>query len=146
MFTFTTLLKKFREINAYKIVLLNYTLYAIFTNIFSSEGKITYLPHCAMQYQNVLRLEASKLDRQGSISETFDISAPLAFSDGSWWLTGGLNPKDKLPTSNSTFYDKITTKTVPGRNLKVPQAGHCIAEVAKTFISAGGLIKKVIRV
>ena len=69
--------------------------------------------------------------------------APLAFSDGSWWLTGGLDGQTQQPTLQATFFDKILVKLVPGKRLSSPQAGHCIAEVAKSFISAGGYTEKV---
>ena len=69
--------------------------------------------------------------------------APLAFSDGSWWLTGGLDGQTQQPSLEATFFDKILIKLVPGKRLSSPQAGHCIAEVAKSFISAGGYTEKV---
>jgi hypothetical protein len=63
----------------------------------------------------------------------------MAFSDGTWWLTGGLDPKTKSPTTKTFFYDKTTQEVSPGLELKVPQAGHCIVEVAPhSFVSSGG--------
>ena len=38
----------------------------------------------------------------------FYFIAPLAFSDGSWWLTGGLDQRNKNPTAKTIFYDKMT--------------------------------------
>ena len=70
----------------------------------------------------------------------------MAFSDGSWWLTGGLESRTQEPTLQAIFFDKILVKLVPGKRLSGPQAGHCIAEVAKSFISAGGYTEKVISI
>jgi hypothetical protein len=67
----------------------------------------------------------------------------MAFSDGTWWLTGGLDPKTKSPTTKTFFYDKTTQEVSPGLELKVPQAGHCIVEVAHSFVSSGGFTKMV---
>ena len=38
---------------------------------------------------------------------------------------------------------KATGHAVNGRNLKWPQAGHCMVEVGKSFVSAGGYYQKV---
>ena len=39
----------------------------------------------------------------------------------------------------------MSPKVATGRQLKEPQADHCIVEVAKNFVSAGGYINKVSR-
>ena len=67
--------------------------------------------------------------------------AALTFSDGSWWLTGGLH--NSIPTSKSIFFDRRTGVVVSGRKLRSAQAGHCIVEVGKSFVSAGGFNSKV---
>ena len=68
----------------------------------------------------------------------------LTFSDGSWWLTGGLSTKKgNEPTSKTIFFDHGSGVVVSGRKLKYAQAGHCIVEVEKSFVSAGGFNSKV---
>ena len=45
--------------------------------------------------------------------------------------------------SITLFLPKATGHAVNGRNLKWPQAGHCMVEVGKSFVSAGGYYQKV---
>ncbi len=84
-------------------------------------------------------------------------AASLTFSDGSWWLTGGLitsegdanlvqnteTTQENMPSKRTIFFDKFTGIAVDGRSLKSPQAGHCIVEVGKSFVSAGGFKDEV---
>ena len=51
-----------------------------------------------------------EIEKKNSIEKLslFYFIAPLAFSDGSWWLTGGLDQRNKNPTAKTIFYDKMT--------------------------------------
>ena len=74
-------------------------------------------------------------------------AASLTFSDGSWWMTGGMENDNAAsnfkPSKETVFFDKVTGHTVSGRTLGWPQAGHCMVEAEKTFVSAGGYHGKV---
>ena len=80
-------------------------------------------------------------------------AASLTFSDGSWWMTGGMEklqpnissnlPIQPQPSLKTIFFDKQSGHTIPGRSLKWPQAGHCTVEVGNSFVSAGGFHQKV---
>ena len=71
------------------------------------------------------------------------LTGALTFSDGSWWMTGGLEELSEIPTSKTIFFDRRSGVVVTGRKLQTAQAGHCIVEVGKSFVSAGGFQKKV---
>ena len=58
-------------------------------------------------------------------------------------MTGGLNASSLQPSEGTIFFDKSTGVAVDGRTLKTAQAGHCIVEVGRSFVSAGGYHSKV---
>ena len=58
-------------------------------------------------------------------------------------MTGGLEELSEIPTSKTIFFDRRTGVVVTGRKLQTAQAGHCIVEVGKSFVSAGGFQQKV---
>ena len=47
------------------------------------------------------------------------------------------------PSSKTIFFDVVASIALDGRSLNSPQAGHCLVEVEKTFVSAGGFTSNV---